>query len=307
MIQYNMFGINLMQLQIFLKCAEYSSFSKAARALHVTDSMVSKRIAALENATGLILFVRKKNRVILTPAGRELYQEWRNLAETFAGSLERAHRVQTAMSKPISFGLGDSTNIDRYFVPLLGAFEENERQVSFKVKLRKNFDMLDALSADVFDIVFAPKFIEEALTAREDLDYFMAVPSSLYAGLSENNPLSRWEKLRMEDLRDVGFIMPNPNTERMYGKWLTKLCERHGYRPKADQYITDGSVAFLSINDHNVFVTDKYYRDFQTKSVVFREIEDTESGILMIWKKNCRPVVARFAAHARLFYRELQR
>ncbi len=301
-----MFGINLMQIQIFLKCAEYGSFSQAARSLQVTASMVSKRIAALENATGLILFVREKNRVLLTPAGRELYQEWRNLAETFVGSLERAHRVQTAISRPISFGLGDSTNMDRYFIPLLGSFEENELQVSFKVELRKNFDMLDGLSAEIFDIVFAPKFIEAAVIAKRDLDFFMAVPSPLYAGLSETNPLSKREKLRMEDLKDVGFIMTNPNTERIYGKWIADLCEKHGYRPKVDQYITDGSVAFLSINDHNVFVTDKYYRDFQTKSVIFREIEETESGLLMIWKRGCRPVVARFIEHAKRFYRELR-
>lgn len=306
MIQYNMFGINMMQIQIFLRCAGYGNFSKAARSLQMTTSMVSKRIAALENATGLILFVREKNHVILTPAGRELHQEWKNLADTFASSIERAHRVQAAMNRPVIFGLGDSANIDQYFIPLLRSFEEDGLQVSFQVEFRKNFDMLDELSAEVLDIVFAPKFTEEAVAAQEDLDCFMAMPSPLYAGLSENNPLSRQKTLRMEDLKDVGFIMTNPNTEQIYGQWITELCERHGYRPKVDQYITDANAAFLSSNDHNVFIVDKYYRDFQAKSVVFRKIEDTESGLLMIWKKNCRPVVARFAEYARQFYRKLQ-
>jgi DNA-binding transcriptional LysR family regulator len=67
-------GVQLPHLETFLKAAEVSSFTGAAKALGLTQAAVSQRIQFLEKALGKSLFERRGGRVLLTEAGRKLYQ-----------------------------------------------------------------------------------------------------------------------------------------------------------------------------------------------------------------------------------------
>jgi len=66
-------GAQLPHLETFSKAAELGSFTGAAKALRLTQAAVSQRIHALESALGTPLFRRRGGRVLLTEAGRTLY------------------------------------------------------------------------------------------------------------------------------------------------------------------------------------------------------------------------------------------
>ena len=61
-------------LRAFVMTARHSSISRAAEALHLTQSAVSKQILELEGSLGVSLFERVRKRLVLTPAGVGL--EW---------------------------------------------------------------------------------------------------------------------------------------------------------------------------------------------------------------------------------------
>ncbi len=61
-------------LEAFSMIAKLKNFSKAADALHVTQSALSHRISALEEEVGAPLFIREKKGVVLTETGEELLQ-----------------------------------------------------------------------------------------------------------------------------------------------------------------------------------------------------------------------------------------
>ena len=61
---------NMGALMAFEAAARHESFTHAARELFLTESAVSRQIATLESNLGVRLFVRAKQRVILTRAGR---------------------------------------------------------------------------------------------------------------------------------------------------------------------------------------------------------------------------------------------
>lgn len=61
-------------LRVFREVARLGSFTAAADAAHYTQSGVSRRIAALERATGGPLFARRPRGVRLTPAGEVLHR-----------------------------------------------------------------------------------------------------------------------------------------------------------------------------------------------------------------------------------------
>jgi LysR family transcriptional regulator, glycine cleavage system transcriptional activator len=57
-------------LRAFVMTARQSSISRAADALHLTQSAVSKQIIELESGIGIKLFERVRKRLVLTPAGQ---------------------------------------------------------------------------------------------------------------------------------------------------------------------------------------------------------------------------------------------
>lgn len=79
-------AVSFDMLAAFVKVVDCASVSHAAVALCVGKSVVSKRVAQLEQLVGATLFARSTRRIALTPAG-EAYAEFarRALAEMTAG------------------------------------------------------------------------------------------------------------------------------------------------------------------------------------------------------------------------------
>ncbi len=97
-------------LAAFVKVADSASVSRAAADLSVGKSVVSKRVAQLEQLIGATLFARSTRRIALTPAG-EAYAEFarRALAEIGAGE-ERLRALRSDLTgriritAPVSWG-----------------------------------------------------------------------------------------------------------------------------------------------------------------------------------------------------------
>ena len=97
-------------LAAFVKVADSASVSRAALELGLGKSVVSKRVAQLEELIGATLFARSTRRIALTPAG-EAYAEFarRALAEMGAGE-ERLRALRSEltgrirMSATVSWG-----------------------------------------------------------------------------------------------------------------------------------------------------------------------------------------------------------
>lgn len=73
-------------LKTFLEVQQTRHFGRAAENLFITQSAVSARIRQLEDALGVRLFMRDRNNIQLTPAGRKLLQH----AESIVAGWNRA-------------------------------------------------------------------------------------------------------------------------------------------------------------------------------------------------------------------------
>ena len=71
-------AVRLNQLRYFVAAVDYGSFRKAAAALSVQESSISRRIRDLEDELGASLFMRHAGGVRLTVAGREFLRNARH-------------------------------------------------------------------------------------------------------------------------------------------------------------------------------------------------------------------------------------
>ncbi|WP_332778366.1 LysR substrate-binding domain-containing protein [Polaromonas sp.] len=115
-------------LKAFSTTARFGSISRAAEALHLTQSAVSKQVQELERATGVPLFERVRKRLSLTPAGRRYEVAIRPLLA----------QLETATLELITSGDGGGalhlstlpTFGAKWLIPRLPAFQHAHPQIA---------------------------------------------------------------------------------------------------------------------------------------------------------------------------------
>ncbi|MCA0402102.1 MAG: LysR family transcriptional regulator [Proteobacteria bacterium] len=138
---------DIVNLQAFECAARHQNFSRAAQELNLTQSAVSRQIAELEDQTGLRLFERIRQRVVLSEAGQRLLPEVRDLllqserlmiGAVAAGQMKTSLRIATLPT----FGA-------KWLVPRIGGFLRQHSDVAVTVESRsrpfsfaeENFDL----------------------------------------------------------------------------------------------------------------------------------------------------------------------
>ena len=83
-------------LRSFEAAARYENFTRAAEELHVTQSAVSQQVKALEAQLGVRLFNRERQRLKITPAGRDYLVEIREALDHVGAATERLMQRHSA-------------------------------------------------------------------------------------------------------------------------------------------------------------------------------------------------------------------
>jgi DNA-binding transcriptional LysR family regulator len=139
--------------RVFMEVAANLSFSKAAQVLFVTQPAISKHIKALEDQYKVPLFERKGNSILLTEAGKRLYE---NLLQ--ATEIERKIEYDLSILSNVSqaaghLRLGASTTIALYILPsILSGFQREYANVDIQLVNRNSEYILNALLNHEVDI-----------------------------------------------------------------------------------------------------------------------------------------------------------
>jgi DNA-binding transcriptional LysR family regulator len=124
----------LTSLEVFTRVAAAGSFSAAGRAIGLSQTMVTKHIAALEARLGIKLFHRSTRRLSITEAGRNYLEACaRILADVEAADASVAAdrfepRGVLRINAPVSFGA-------RQIAPLLSEFARRHPLVTVELGL----------------------------------------------------------------------------------------------------------------------------------------------------------------------------
>ena len=97
------------QIETFIKVADAGSFNKAAEELYITPTAVIKQINLLESSLGLVLFERTHRGLILTNAGKSLYQDAKYIIGYCKDSVVRAKNAMSEGENIIRIGSSPTT------------------------------------------------------------------------------------------------------------------------------------------------------------------------------------------------------
>ncbi len=97
------------QLETFLRVADAGSFTKAAEEAYITPTAVIKQINLLEESLGVKLFDRSHRGLMLTKAGRSLYQDAKYIIQYCRDSVARAKNAMLEDTNVIRVGSSPMT------------------------------------------------------------------------------------------------------------------------------------------------------------------------------------------------------
>jgi len=206
----------LRAMRYFSKVVETGSFTKAASALNVPPSSLSRRVADLEKNLGATLLKRSTRIVKLTEVGQIYYNDVQQILNQLEQSNETVRSYQTTpmgrlqISSMVGFG-------DKILLPLLDEFSVLYPEIVLDVSLS---DELSTLGRDDVDIAirggYAPN--ERVLAIRLMDNGFIPVASPSYLD-KHGVPNNAMELKQHNGLYFKAPSGPTPWLCNMNGQW----------------------------------------------------------------------------------------
>jgi DNA-binding transcriptional LysR family regulator len=136
----------LPHLETFARAAELGSFTAAAKAAGLTQGAVSLRVQALEANLGVPLFRREGGRVVLTDAGRQLYDYAQRILELHREARQKVRGRPAPVTGDLS--LAASSVPGEHLLPaLLDAFRRQRPHVRVSVAVTDTAGVLRQVEA----------------------------------------------------------------------------------------------------------------------------------------------------------------
>lgn len=152
--------MNLKQIEAFVSVAEEGSFSKAAKALFLTQPTVSAHISSLEKELGVRLFVRNTKEVGLSVDGQMLYGYAKQMM-TLQKKIE-ATFDQTRKEGSHCVHIAASSVPSQYLLPqILAAFSEKYPKEKFKIMETDSAKVVEQVVNGNVDIGFTGTVLEK--------------------------------------------------------------------------------------------------------------------------------------------------
>lgn len=194
-------------MRVFITVADKKNFSKAAKALSLTQPAVSFQIQTLEQYYQTMLFDRVNRHVKLTAAG-ELLLDYAVHMNNLQAELERNMQQLTGHVKG-ELLIGASTTIGEYILPyVVGSFKQDYPDVNVTIQIMNTKDIGNAVGNKTFDL----GIIEGPLDLTESMETHKFLEDELVLAMPADHPLATKGAITLEELKTLPYITREPGS-----------------------------------------------------------------------------------------------
>lgn len=276
--------MRLSDLKDFVTFAKYMNVTRAASELHMTQSNLSKRIRAIEDEVGCPLVAHAEGSIGLTASGLLFLDKITSFLAEYDEILDEVRAVSASEMDALVVWTPTWPDLAAAkTVALVGRLKERCPNAAVQFVRRQYQTPLEMIDQGAVDAHIMYEFGNEADIARryEGLGY-LAVPlcaDQLAVYCDRAHPLAASERLRVEDLRDVG-IMQITQLYRPLEKAIIGMCAACGFRPVLVDRTMNSFEEMLTVRDRFAVHVFPYSvkDDIQIKSCVDSKLIPVESG-----------------------------
>ena len=252
--------MNINHLIEFIYLAETLSFKRTADYFYVSRSVISRHLAALEEAIGVKLVDRGNQSAQLTEAGKVFYRESQVVLRAYANAVDRTRAVGRTSGKTVRIGY--LKNAARPVIVRFARYMNREHPaVHLDLRCMEYGELRRAMEDGRVDIALAvnvdPRISRNYRSTPIYTDRF-------YAVMSKDHPLAnRTQGVSIEELPAEKLLLPDSFVYAGLSELIDELVEstrqataREYYRDVDMLYLkvqTEGYVAFSSSLNNAMF------------------------------------------------------
>ncbi|MBN9537125.1 MAG: LysR family transcriptional regulator [Alphaproteobacteria bacterium] len=281
-------------LRTVIAAAEHGSFRRAAAALNLRQSTLSRRIRQLEEQLGVELFERFSGGVRVTPAGVDVVRAARRLFEQMDRMVSTARSAGRGESGDITVGFCTSLSASKLRAVLAG-YIEAFRHIEINVVERSRAGLFDGLRMGDLDIVIV---VGEA---RDHGGPSMLLWSErIIVALPAGHRLTSNDMIYWTDLKGEFFLLsrrdPGPDMRNI----IVQKLSAPGEAPDIASWdVSSESILAMLKTGHRISVHCESCAGLAYSGVVYREVRDASGpsyvSFTACWDDaNKNPALARF-------------
>ena len=195
-----MFHVTLRQLQVFETVARQLSYSRAAKALYLSQPAVSMQIKQLEESIGLPLFEQMGKKIFLTEAGKELFECSCAITQQLADADVLFSEMKGLEHGRLNISVVSTAN---YFTPqLLAKFCQRHPKINVTLSVANRDAVLQQVADNATDLAVMGQPPENSDIAAEP---FMKNPLVVIA--PPNHPLFKLKRVKLNRLEQETFLL----------------------------------------------------------------------------------------------------
>ncbi|SNS98110.1 LysR family transcriptional regulator [Sphingopyxis indica] len=293
---------NIRQLRYAIAAADHGSFYRAARALDIEQSTLSRAVLKLERSIGTELFVRTRAGVTVTTIGRRFLRNARTMVANADRMLAATRAAGKGRAGGLTLGFNSSVSAGNLRATLVAARQENPDVEIDGIETGRSA-LFAGLDSGEIDIAILMGEVH-----RDDFRHASFWSEHVFVAMSNCHALSERDVVNWVDLRDQRFALPTADPGPEIRDMLIGRLWQSGARPDIELHPVNretilsflGETGMLSVACEGA--TGALY-----PNVVYRPVHGEQGPALVAysgyWRDdNANPALKRFLAFVRKRY-----
>ncbi|NYT59140.1 LysR family transcriptional regulator [Alcaligenaceae bacterium] len=191
---------DLTDLRLFLNIHEAGTITDGAQRSHMTLASASERVKGMEEAVGVLLLVRGRRGVQLTPAGRTLLHHARAVLRQVDHMRGELDLYGQGLKGHVRL-LCNTAALSEYLPGILSGFLARHPQISIDLEERMSYDIVDAIRSGIADIGIVADSV-----ALDGLETHMFRRDPLALIVARNHELAPCHSISLAEVAHHDFI-----------------------------------------------------------------------------------------------------
>lgn len=292
-------SFELRHLRYVVAAAEHGSFRKAAQALGIQESAVSRRIRDLEDEIGAALFIRHHAGVFPTYAGHQFVGRARKVINQIAYATRDVAVIGRGEEGVVRIGIFSSL-ASGFLAELIQTYGANHAGVRLEIVEGGPCEHVPAIRQHRLDVAFltgSPK--------ADDCDVAHLWNERVYVALPSGDDLASRMEIAWDDLRGRAFVVSKaPPGPEIYD-YLVKHLADLGISPDIErQAVYRDTLMQIVAGRRKLTLTSEATTAAQFPGVTYRPLTGETLPFSAIWSpRNDNPAFRRLLSLAKIMSR----
>lgn len=287
-------AVDLQHLRYAVAAADHGSFRRAADALLLRQSTLSRCIRQLEHSIGTIVFERSSGGLCATLAGRDFLRTARSILEQMDSLIKRTHHAGRGEAGRLSIGFYTSISAGNLRATLVD-YQKRFPQIDICLKESSRARLVTALRNGALDIAIVTG--ELPLLGNQGIPLWS---ERILLALLEGHPLASKDVVYWTDLRGETVLLSQYDPGRELEDLLMSRLVSSEDRPKIARHdVSRGIIKSLIAAGFGVSLVTESDIGVNFSGLAYRELRDgtgpSRVGFSAHWRSdNDNPALKNF-------------